>query len=158
MEIEITEYITKLTNQEITSRTSEKLRSVLNICNDLERIGDIYYQISKSIEHKINNNIYFTPEQRNNLNEMNDKVEEAFVCMVDNLNTPQYDQVTKGKADDLEYDINNLRDRFKRENLTRIGAKGYNVQSGMIYNNIYSSLEKVGDHIINITEAIVGEI
>jgi phosphate:Na+ symporter len=158
MEIEITEYITKLTNQEITSRTSGRLRSVLNICNDLERIGDIYYQISKTIEQKIENNIYFTPEQRNNLNEMCDKVEEAFVCMVGNLNTPQYDEVSKEAAMDLEYDINKLRDKYKRENLTRIGEDDYNVQSGMIYNNIYSSLEKVGDHIINVTEAIVGEI
>jgi len=158
MEIEITEYITKLTNQEITPRTGVRLRSVLNICNDLERIGDIYYQISKSLEQKIENSVYFTPEQRNNLNEMCDKVEEAFECMVENLNTPHYDQVTKDKAMDLEYDINKLRDKYKRENLTRIGEADYNVQSGMIYNNVYSSLEKVGDHIINVTEAIVGEI
>jgi phosphate:Na+ symporter len=158
MEIEITEYITKLSNQEITSRTSLRLRSILNICNDLERIGDIYYQVSKTIEQKIENNAYFTPEQRNNLNEMCDKVTEAFDVMVKNLNTPQYDIVTKDHAMDLEYDINKMRDKFRKENLTKIGDDGYNVKSAMIYNNIYSSFEKVGDHIINVTEAIVGEI
>ena len=123
-----------------------------------ERIGDIYYQVSKTLEQKIENKLYFTPEQRNNLNEMCDKVDEAFATMVENLNNPHYDQVTKDKALDLEYDINKLRDRFRKENLTKIGTKGYNVQSAMIYNNIYSSFEKVGDHIINVTEAIVGEI
>jgi len=158
MEIEITEYITKLSNQEITPRTSLRLRSVLNVCNDLERIGDIYYQISKTLEQKIENKTYFTPEQRTNLTEMCDKVDEAFVVMVENLNNPHYDQVSKDKAMDLEYDINKMRDRLRKENLIKIGKEGYNVQSAMIYNNIYSSLEKVGDHIINVTEAVVGEI
>ncbi len=158
MEIEITQYITKLSNQEITSRTSLRLRSVLNICNDLERIGDIYFQVSKTIETKIENKNYFTPNQRNNLNEMMDKVDEAFTVMISNLNEPQYDQVSKTKADDLEYDINVLRDKLRKDNLSKIGEKDYNVYSAMTYNNIFSSFEKVGDHIINITEAIVGEI
>ncbi len=158
MEIEITQYITNLSNQEITPRTSLRLRSILNICNDLERIGDIYYQISKTLEQKIENKTYFTPDQRNNLNELSEKVDEAFAVMVENLNNPHYDQVSKDEAMDLEYDINKMRDRLRKENLTKIGEEGYNVKSAMIYNNIYSSLEKVGDHIINVTEAIVGEI
>ena len=29
------------------------------------------------------------------------------------------------------------------------------IQTGMIYNNLIHSLEKVGDHIFNISEAIV---
>jgi len=48
LEVEITEYMTKLSSQEITPKTSLRLRSTLNICNDLERIGDIYFQISKA--------------------------------------------------------------------------------------------------------------
>ncbi|MFT4532774.1 MAG: phosphate:Na+ symporter [Saprospiraceae bacterium] len=158
MEIEITEYITKLSDQEITSRTSLRLRSILNVCNDLERIGDIYFQVSKTIEQKNENNTYFTPDQRNNLNNMMDKVDEAFQVMINNLNNPHYDQVSKEKAVDLEYDINKLRDKYRKENLIKIGEEDYNVKSAMIYNNIYSSLEKVGDHIINVTEAVVGEI
>lgn len=158
LEIEITEYITNISNLEITPTTSLRLRSILNICNDLERIGDIYYQISKTIEQKIENKTYFTPQQRNNLNEMCDKIDEAFKLMVVNLNTPEYDKVSKQNALNIESEINDLRDRYRKENLARIGEKGYNVKSAMTYNNIYSSLEKVGDHIINVTEAIVGEI
>ncbi len=158
MEIEITEYITKLSNQEITPRTSLKLRSILNICNDLERIGDIYYQISKTLETKNDNKQYFTPEQRNNLNEMSSLVDKAFTIMNNNLSSDHYDQVNKEKAVDIERDINQFRNSLRKSNLTNLGSDGYDVQSAMIYNNIFSSLEKVGDHIINVTEAVVGEV
>ncbi len=158
MEIEITEYITKLSNQEITPRTSIKMRSILNICNDLERIGDIYYQISKTLESKNENKQYFTPEQRNNLNEMTTLIDKAFTVMNKNLATDHYDDVNKDKAMELERDINKLRNKLRKNNLTNLGSDGYDVQSAMIYNNIFSSLEKVGDHIINVTEAVVGEV
>lgn len=158
MEIEITQYITKLANQELTSKTSSRLRSYLNICNDLERIGDIYYQISKTFEKKSEENIYFIPEQRNNLLEMNEKLTIAFKIMVDNLNAQSYDDVSKNKAVEAEKVINALRDKLKSDNLSSLGNPEYNVKSAMIYNNVFSSMEKIGDHIINVSESIVGEI
>jgi len=158
LEIEITEYITNLSNQAITNKTARKLRSILNICNDLERIGDIYYQISKTIQQKAANNTYFTPDQRNNINEMFDLVEVGFDTMIQNLNTPHYEKVEKAGAQDIEKQINKMRNRFRKHNLSRLGDADYNVNSAMVYNNLFTALEKVGDHMINVTEAIVGEI
>jgi len=158
IEIEITEYITKLSKSEVTPRTSIKLRSILNICNDLERIGDIYYQISKTVEVKNENKQYFTPQQRKNLNEMSELIDQAFAIMNKNLSSDHYDEVNKEAAMDVERDINKLRNKLRKGNLTNLGSDGYDVQSAMVYNNIFSSLEKVGDHIINVTEAVVGEV
>ncbi len=158
LEIEITEYMTKLSSQKITPKTSLRLRSTLNICNDLERIGDIYFQISKAIEKKIEDKDYFLPEQRNNLNEMIDTVDNAFAIMVKNLNSPSYDDVSKDEAKAAEKEINAMRDKLRKHNNKRIGAEDYNSKTAMIYNNLFSSLEKVGDHIINVTESVVGEI
>ncbi len=157
MEIEITEYITKLSNEEVTPQTSLRLRAILNICNDLERIGDIYYQVSKSMENKIDNRYYFTPDQRNNLNAMLDKLTEAFDIMNSNLNS-NYENVTIDEANKIESDINALRDQFRIHNLSRLGDEDYLINSAMVYNNIFSSLEKVGDHTINISEAVIGKI
>lgn len=158
MEIEITEYITRLSDAEITPQTSTKLRSYMNIANDLERIGDIYFQISKSLEHKIEQNLYFLPEQRNGINEMLTLVDEAFEEMNNNLSVSDYSTVSKDKAIQLEHNINNLRNSLRSKNLDRLGQEDYKVKSAMIYNNIFSSLERVGDHIINVTESVVGEI
>jgi len=158
LEIEITEYMTKLSNHEITPKTSIRLRSILNICNDLERIGDIYFQISKAIERKIEDKGYFLPKQRENINNMIGAVDHAFEIMVKNLSTPSYDNVTKAEAKAAEKAINAMRNELRAENNQRIGNEDYNSKTAMVYNNIFSSLEKVGDHIINVTESVVGEI
>jgi len=158
MEIEITEYITKLSSSELTPKTSLRYRSILNICNDLERIGDIYYQISKNLERKIEEKIYFIPEQRNNLNAMLELIDKAFKTMVKNLKEDSYDKVTMDEALAIEKEINDFRNQLKKEHLTRLGDDDYNVEAGIIYNTVISLIERTGDHIINITEAIVGEI
>lgn len=158
LEIQITEYITKLADREITAKTSKRLRGILNICNDLERIGDIYYQISKTIEQKIEEKVYFLPDQRNNINEMIELVDNAFAEMLSNLSTPSYDKVSKERAVELEKQINAFRDKLREDNNKRLGNPEYNVKSAMVYNNVFSSLERVGDHIINVSESVIGEI
>jgi len=147
-----------ISDQEITPKTSGRLRGILNICNDLERIGDIYYQISKTIEQKMEDKTYFLPEQRDAINEMIGLVDKAFAEMISNLKTPSYDNVTIDKARAIENEINAYRNKMRDDNLTRLGDADYNVKSAMIYNNIFSSLEKVGDHIINVNESINGQI
>ena len=158
MEIEITEYITKIADQEITRDTSTKLRSILNICNDLERTGDLFYQISKSMDKKIEEKIFFLPEHRNNLLEMTALVQNAFTVMNKNLAEPHYRDVTKDEAMAAEHEINLFRDKIREANQASIGTSEFNVKSSMIYMNIVNMLESVGDHMINVTESIVGEI
>lgn len=157
IEIEITEYITKLSNEEITNDTSLQLRSILNICSELERIGDIYYQVSLVLKDKNESNVYFLPDQRNSINEMLDLIGEAFKIMVSNLDVSNYKLISKEEANKKEKQINKLRDYLREENLNQIGEEGYNIKSAMVYNNVFNSLEKVGDHIYSISEAVTSD-
>ena len=155
-ELEITEYVTKLANQELTNKTSQRLRSYLNICNDLERIGDLFFQLSKILERKIDEKLYFLPEQRTEVIKLLELVDKAFATMIENISNPQYDKVdiTQALADEVA--INEQRDKMKSDNLNKLGDPEYNVQSAMVYNSVFSVLEKIGDHIINVSEDMTG--
>jgi len=157
-EKEITEYITDLSDQKMTHKTSLRLRSFFNICNDMERIGDIFYQLAKTIEGKMNRKIYFTPEQRNQLNELMDIVGRAFDEMNHNLNLTTYDDASIAKCYDLEDEINVQRNAMRKFNREKLSTKEYNVDAAMVFTNLFSSLERVGDHIVNINESVAGEI
>ena len=157
-EEEITEYITNLSDQQMTHKTSVRLRSFFNICNDMERIGDIFYQISKTVEDKMNRKIYFTPEQRNLLNELFEIVDRAFQEMNANLNLQTYDNATLGVAYNLEEEINVQRNLMRRFNQDNLNNSDYNINSAMVFTNLFSNLERIGDHIVNINESVAGEI
>jgi phosphate:Na+ symporter len=175
-EEEITKYITDLSDQKMTHKTSLRLRSFFNICNDMERvrvlqgspskptrqliqrIGDIFYQLAKTVEGKMKRKIYFTPEQRNQLNDLIEIVSKAFDEMNRNLNLVSYDEATIGKCYDLEDEINVQRNTMRKFNRENLNNENYNVDAAMVFTNLFSSLERVGDHIVNVNESVAGEI
>ena len=157
-EQEIIAYVTKLWDREMTQKTSLRLRSYLNICNDMERIGDIFYQLSKKIEYKMENKIYFIPEQRNQLNDLIAIVESAFIEMNENLNVNSYDTITLKRCYELEEETNNQRNAMRAYNQENLGSARYDANSALIFTNLFSSFERVGDHIVNINESAAGEI
>lgn len=157
-EEEITEYITNLSDKEMTHKTSVRLRSFFNICNDMERIGDIFYQLSKAVESKMQRNIYFEPEQRNQLNELIEIVQRGFDEMNHNLNLSSYDEASLVKCYALEDEINVQRNTMRSYNQKNLEKDDYNVSSAMVFTNLFSSLERVGDHLVNISESVAGEI
>lgn len=156
-EVEIAQFLEKVAKSEMSDENSVEVRSMLSITNDLERIGDIFYQMSKGLERKDENKVYFLPEQREDLNKMLDLVDKAFKIMLENLGSV-YGKVNIEKAKDAERDLNKYRNELRRKYHDRIASGDDNIQGSMVYNDVFSQCEKVGDHIINVSEAVEGSI
>jgi phosphate:Na+ symporter len=157
VEIEVATYLSKVSEGEMTEKTSKHVRAMNSIVNDLERIGDIFFQISKTIESKDEKKIYFIPEQRNSLLAMFKLLDKSFDVMINNLNA-DWDGVSIDSANSCENSINKKRDEMRKEHFDNINKKDANMESGMIFSNLFSNCEKVGDHVINVSEAIAGMI
>ena len=156
MEVEIANYLAKAAQGEMSDSASIKTRSMLSIINDMERIGDICYQMSITLERKSEQKMYFTPEIRETLEEMMKEISKALEIMNNNLNS-EYPQVLINDANEIEISINKMRNQLRKTYFEKIEKGEFNIQTGMIYSNLIHSLEKVGDHVFNITEAIIGE-
>lgn len=156
MEIEIANYITTMTADGLSSETNVRVRGMLRIVDNLESIGDQNFQLAKTIENKNTLKINFSPECQAHIDQMFALVREALNIMHHNLEIP-YRTVEPEKAQEAENAINAYRDVLKKQHFTDINNNVYNYQTGIIYSGIYAILEKTGDHIINITEALVNE-
>ncbi len=156
IEIEISTYLSKLSKNEMSVRLSEEVQHMLSASSDLESVGDIYYQIGKAVEMKNEKKHWFNQEQRDGLKEMNLIVDRAFDVMLKNLESSSK-EIDLEQAKIEEDSINELRNKLKKRHLKTIGEEGYNMKAGIVYSDIFSSLERVGDHVISITETLAGE-
>ncbi|MBR0055105.1 MAG: Na/Pi cotransporter family protein [Bacteroidales bacterium] len=154
MEIEIANYLSQMSAAGVTPETSRRITGMLSIIDNLESIGDQNFQLAKQIENKNENNIEFTPEMNANLNHMIDLVRSALNVMLKNLEKP-YLTVDIAEALAAENAINEYRDKLRSKHLDDINSGKYTYQQGIAYSGMYALLEKLGDHIINISEALV---
>ncbi|MDG1725336.1 MAG: Na/Pi cotransporter family protein [Bacteroidia bacterium] len=156
LEAEIANYLGKVSTSKLSEKSSLRLRSMLSITSDLERIGDIYMQISKTVDKKTDAKLWFNQNQRDNLNVLFDKVLEAHELMISNL-SGNYSEIKLDKSISIEVSINELRNDIRKKHFKSMEKGDYNAQSGLLYSNIFSSIERVGDHIINVSEAASGQ-
>ncbi len=156
IEAEVANYLAKVSEGEISDSSSIQIRGMLSIVGDLERIGDIYYQMSKTIERKVKEKIWFTPEQRVNLLKLFGIVEEAQTNMIKNLDK-DYNQVSLADAKEIELRINAFRKKLRKGHFKSVEQGEYNFKSATVYSNLFNSLEKVGDHIINVSEGLASD-
>ena len=156
MEVEVANFLTSVSQGELSEGLSLKIRNMLSEVNDMERIADIYFQMSMVIKRKEEEQLWFTPLQREQLLGMFELLEKALSVMCKNLDVE--DSMYFDQAFELEQLINKRRDVLRDGHLKSIEAGDYNVKSGLVYSDLFSSCEKVGDHVINVSEAAVGEV
>lgn len=152
-EKEIELYLSKLSEDEISHETSLKVRTLLHIIGDMERIGDIYVQMTKVFDRKREGKIYFLPEQREALKEMFKLVSQAFLVMQENLES-EGEKIDLKPAREIEQKINSVRNELKTVHQVGIESGDFNVKSAMVFAELYTATERIGDHILKISEAM----
>jgi phosphate:Na+ symporter len=154
IEVEIATYLTKiLENRDITPESSKRIRSMFKIIDEIESVADSCYNIMRTLSRKRESKAVFTSDQKQNVNRMMDLLDQAFEAMNENIELG-YKHIRTEKAMAIEGKINELRNDLKKEHLKNIEKKKYSYLSGIYYNDIYCECEKMGDHIINVTESI----
>ena len=154
LEIEIAEYLLKISeNSTLTVDGTRKVRNMHRIINELERLGDLYYQLSKVFERMINEEQELPDEALEEIKQMMDAVHEAIVLMKANLDEIDSNKISIAQAYQLEEQINGLRDSLRTKHYARLENSAYTLKMGVGYLDVLNRLEKVGDHIINVSEA-----
>ena len=153
IEEEMAIYLTKIGQGSLTEGTSKKIRALHKMISNLERIGDIYYGMSIILENKKESKVWFTQGQRDNLNTYLDLLSKTFNELQANLDA-EFGQVNLDKAVELRRDNNKMQEDLHQTHIIDLEKGEYDFKSAMHYRDLFMACEKVGDHLINVSESM----
>jgi len=155
MEQEITKFLTRVGSGDVSQHASERISTMLRIIDNLESIGDAIYQIAMTRKSKREDAVHFDASLNANLAHMSELVQKALDVMDSNLK--DYDNINLDAAYAAEHDINAYRDLLRAQHLDALKLGIYDYAIGNAYSGLYALYEKLGDYIINVSEAIGGK-
>lgn len=155
IELEIAEYLTKISSYNLTEEATRRIRNIHSMINDLERVGDIYYQMSKTFERMQSDGTELAEPSLVRIKNMLDLVHEAIQNVRENLSLDE-ENIELDKAMEIEEYINNYRDELLEFHYSQLENKAYSNKVGFVFLDYLNRLEKIGDHLFNVNEAIAG--
>lgn len=155
IELEVDRFLTQLSTAQLSEASSQRVRSLLMVVNHLETIGDIFFQMSKTVERKTKKKLWFDQQQRDELAELYLLVMRVMEVMTANMEKPVR-ELTLTEAAELEKQVNELRHRLRTKNFKRIEKGKVKLEAGLVYNDLVSGYEKICDNALLVSEALTG--
>lgn len=148
----ITDYLVKLSGS-ISDQDSAKHSTYVNIVRDIERIGDHFENILELNEYRISNKVNLTDQAYDDLNEMFnltvETVSQALEC---------YENTDKQLANSVlkkEDQIDSMEKLYRKNHIVRLNEGICTGLAGIVFVDIISNLERIGDHAVNIAQAVI---
>ena len=154
LELEIAEYLTQISEGEISHKSSKKIRAMLKMIDDMESVGDTILHLSKVMDNYRQHKSTFIESQQNNITDLFILLEKALKEMNVNIGK-SFDTVDVNKALKIEEEINKKRNQLRKQHVDDLKEKKYKHKIGSIYSDMFSVSERIGDYIINVSEAIL---
>lgn len=153
IEYEIVKFLNDLGKNHLSDESKGLVRSQIRICGELESLGDSGESISRSILNMKAYGRRLSAEHIAKLCTMTGYLSQAYEDMIWNLeHSNQIKDIHNAEID--EQAINKFRNECRDAELQDIEAKGDAYFETVFFLNILEQLEKMGDFLINISQAI----
>lgn len=153
LEKAITDYLVKLSNKEITEANRIKVDGLFNAINDIERIGDHADNIAELALDSIEKRIVFSPDALTELKEMYEYALDAFRLTLESLRELNRDKALV--VIKYEEKVDHLEKVCRKHHIDRLNRNECTSESGIIFNDIISNIERVSDLSANIARLVL---
>jgi len=154
MQYEITSYLSALSRRQLSDEVSTELPVLLHTVNDLERVGDHAVNIVEIAERKIEQKVSFSDWALSETEKLKKEAEEMFDCVIGALK--DNDIITAQSALVNESNLNRMQMEFRRSHVQRMSEGVCSAEAGLIFIDLVDNVEKIGDHLTNIAQAVIG--
>jgi phosphate:Na+ symporter len=151
----ITEYLATVMRQKASVRQSREMAGILNAVSDVERIGDHCESLQLLAQRRYDMRLRMSENAIVEIGEIGEEAAEFLELLQENLNSQSDDLMVQANA--IENSIDTMRTEMRKEHIRRLREGACNVDTGLIFIDMLTSFEKIGDHAYNVAEMLAGE-
>ena len=146
---EISNYISSVIVYETNERDSARISAFFKISGNLERIGDHAMNISEYTKLMEEKKIAFSEETKNEIRQMQSVSQEAMqlIYPLESITAARLEKIAQ-----MEQKIDDMTAAMRQSQIQRMHAGAD--ESAVIYSELLTDFERIGDHILNIGEAM----
>ncbi len=145
----ISKYATEIWQRRVSPSISSILGKYVSVAGDLERIGDHLENLIESFNFKAENGVRFTPQADEEFWDMFKTVEDTLQNALEALDTENL-QLADRVINQLEEEIDRKEQEYRANHIARLTRQECDPERGVIFADVLSNLERIGDHSHNI--------
>lgn len=155
IEYEVVNFLNKLNREGLSDNSSLLIKALYRIVGEMESLGDSGEAISRLITRAIDHGQKLSDEHKKHVYDMIVLVGRAYEATIYNLEHST--TITNiDNAVEAEVHINRMRDKLRDVELKAVENNGEAYFESVYYLDLVEGLEKMGDFIINISQAVMG--
>jgi phosphate:Na+ symporter len=152
---QITQYLIRVSRESLGPKESNELPVLLHSVNDIERIGDHAVNLMEAAQRRIESRLAFSDAALQELTLMREEVDR--MCDTVGQALENSDEAAARAAFTSEDRLNAMQREFRQNHLTRLSMGDCNFYSGLTFVDCLYYYEKIGDHLTNIAQAVLGD-
>lgn len=145
---EITKYLVLINQTELSEHEAALVGGLFHVVNDIERIGDHAENILEYAQARVTDKVLISDTAQLELRDMYGSVSEMLHMAEIAFDT--HDDTRTARAYELEQRVDEMDELLRQRHIDRLNQNLCTPQSGMLFNDVVTNLERIADHAINV--------
>ncbi len=153
LEVVTGNYLVEITDRELTDEESKKINDYINYIIEFERIGDYSMDLINRCSEISDKKIKFSQAAMQELQIVGDAINE--IIELSNKAFCNSDMDSAILVEPLEQTIDKMFHTLRNEHILRLQKGLCNIESGIIFLEMITTLERIADHCSNISSRVI---
>lgn len=151
----ITEYLIQLSSRSLSGHDSQIHSMLMDTVRDIERIGDHVENIVELKEYQKENRVVISNNAMKDLEKMINLTLSTLEEAIKSLDTLDEQKARSVLAKEIL--IDQMERKLRRQHIQRVNRGECTGAAGIVFVDIVSNLERIGDHAVNVADAVIRE-
>ena len=150
---EITKYLALLSKQDFGEKEGEEIATYLDLCRDIERVGDHAHGIVKDVKYGISKKFKFSDTAYAEIRELEEIVENMIATATVALKESSIDKAVE--VIDLHNKEREKEKKIRKNHIKRLSEQTCEIKAGLSFVDLVLHFTRIADHTRNIAERVL---